>query len=381
MRTIKQGKALTIILSDGTVITDTKVSTETEAFIQEHSEKENEIKNYFMLGVEEKEEIAETRVLIKDIVKKPELYTYDEITGITTIPSISKVSVPKHLLKKMQEAKTEEILNSYLNFWRLACRNPNEHSRENLLWFLQTHNFTILNSGLFVAYRNVVKQTDKLGDYDVTDLYNNIKKVQKKSPKKFKVILNGNDLKSKKLDYKLKDKEVELGNLEDLFQGRTKAKGFTDQRTKSFDIQLGKPVSMPRENCDTDSSHSCSAGLHCAAKNWSGLKNFGDTTLAVLVNPIDVVAVPTDSGYSKMRVCQYFPLKVVEWGKDGKIVEDIQEGDSLDYWDAIIEGEVNNTDPKPHIIQVPSIPSKDYKEYILNVKTIRRELKNKMVTT
>lgn len=381
MRTIKQGKALTIILSDGTVITDTKVSAETEAFIQEHSENENEIKNYFMLGVEEKEEIAETRVLIKDIVKKPELYAYDEITGITTIPSISKVSVPKHLLKKIQEAETEEVLNGYLNFWKLACRNPNEHSRENLLWFLQTHNFTILNSGLFVAYRNVVKQTDKLGDYNVTDLYNNIKKVQKKSPKKFKVILNGNDLKSKKLDYKLKDKEVELGNLEDLFQGRTKAKGFTDQRTKSFDIQLGFPVSMPRDKCDTNSKNTCSSGLHVACKDWSGLKNFGNTTLAVLINPIDVVAVPVDSGYSKMRVCQYFPLKVVDWGKDGKIVEDIKEGDSLDYWDAIIEGEVNNTDPEPHVLQVPSLPSKDYKDYILDVKTIRGELKNKMVTT
>lgn len=101
----------------------------------------------------------------------------------------------------------------------------------------------------------------------------------------------------------------------------------------------------------------------------------------MLVNPIDVVAVPTDSGYSKMRVCQYFPLKVVEWGKNGKIVEDIQEGDSLNYWDAIIEGEVNNTDPKPHVLQVPALPSKDYKEYILDVKAIRGELKNKMVTT
>lgn len=264
MRTIKQGKALTIILSDGTVITDTNVSVETETFIQEHSENENEIKDYFILGVEEKEEIAETRALIKDIVQKPNLYSYDDIQGITTIPSISKVSVPKHLLKKMQEAKTEEILNSYLNFWRLACRNPNEHSRENLLWFLQTHNFTILDSGLFVAYRNVVKQTDKLGDYDITDLYNNIKKVQKKSPKKFKVILNGDDLKSKKLDYKLKDKEVELGNLQELFENKVKAEGYTDQRTKSFDIQLGFPVSMPRDKCDTDSKNTCSSGLTCS---------------------------------------------------------------------------------------------------------------------
>lgn len=377
MRTIKQGKSLTIILSDGVVITDTNVSPETEKFIQDNSENEGAIKDYFLVDVEGKEEIKKDQALVKDIVKSS-ILKYDEATGITTIPSISNVSVPKHLIEKIKQVEGTETVESYLNFWRLACRNPNEHSRENLLWFLQTHNFTILKSGLFVAYRNVVKQVNKLGVYDVTDLYNNVKKVQKKSPKKFKVILNGKDLKSKKLDYKLKDKEVELGNLQDLFENKVKSEGYTDQRTKTFDIQLGRPVSMPREKCDTNSNNSCSSGLHVACKDWGGLSGFGDTTIAVLVNPIDVVAVPRDSGYSKMRVCQYFPLKVVEW-KNSKIVEDIKEGDSLDFWEAIIEGEVNNTDSNPHTIKVPDMPVQDYKKYILNVKQIRDALKNKMV--
>ena len=108
------------------------------------------------------------------------------------------------------------------------------------------------------------------------------------------------------------------------------------------------------------------------------MSSFGDTSIAVLVNPIDVVAVPRDSGYSKMRVCQYFPLKVVQW-KNNKIVEDIKEGDSLDFWEAIIEGDVNNTDSNPHTIKVPSMPVQDYNKYILNVKQIRDALKNKMI--
>jgi hypothetical protein len=376
MRTIKQGKSLTIILSDGIVITDTNVSKETEDFIKENSEKEEEIKKYFMLDVEEKEEVAETRALVKDIVKSS-IFKYDDVTGITTIPSVSEVSVPKHLIDKIKQVEGTDAVESYLNFWRLACRNPNEHSRENLLWFLQTHDFTILKSGLFVAYRNVVKVKNKT--ISVEDLYKNIKQVQKKSPKKFKVIKTPqNELKTKKLDYVVKNGEVEMGNLEDLNKQTETADSFTDKYTGKFQIKLGQPVTMSREKCDSNPNNSCSTGLHVACKDWSGLKQFGDTSIAVLVNPIDVVAVPKDSGYSKMRVCQYFPVKVVQW-ENNKIVEDIKEGDSLDFWEAIIEGEVNNTDSNPHKIKVPDMPVKDYNKYILNVKQIRDQLKNKMI--
>lgn len=376
MRTIKQGKSLTIILSDGVVITDTNVSKETEAFIKENSDNEEEVKKYFMIDVEEKEEIRKERALIKDIAKSS-IFKYDEATGITTIPSVSEVSVPKHLIDKIKQVEGTEAEESYLNFWRLACRNPNEYSRENLLWFLQTHNFTILKSGLFVAYRNVVKvKGQKLF---VTDLYKNIKFVQKKSPKKFKVIKTSQDeLKTKKLDYVVKNGEVEMGNLEDLNKQSSESHAFTDKYTGKFQIKLGQPVTMARDKCDSNPNNSCSAGLHVACKDWGGLKQFGDTSIAVLVNPIDVVAVPKDSGYSKMRVCQYFPLKVVEWANN-KIVEDIKEGDSLDFWEAIIEGEVNNTDSNPHKLKVPDMPVQDYNKYILNVKQIRDQLKNKMI--
>ena len=108
------------------------------------------------------------------------------------------------------------------------------------------------------------------------------------------------------------------------------------------------------------------------------MKEFGDTTLAVLVNPIDVVAVPTDSNYSKMRVCQYFPLKVVEW-KGGKIEESIQEGDALDFWEAIVEGKVNEKDPNPHAIYLPKFTTEDFKKYIADVTEIRSKLKNKLI--
>ena len=41
----------------------------------------------------------------------------------------------------------------------------------------------------------------------------------------------------------------------------------------------------------------------------------------VLVNPANVVAVPTIDGYGKMRTCEYFPVAIVDCDENGDIVE------------------------------------------------------------
>ena len=265
MRTIKQGKILTIILSDGTVITETNVTKELEQFLLDSSTDEKKIKEFFIAGGQATAEDKEKIELVKNITKST-ILNYDAETGKTTMPTVSKVSVPKALIDRINAAPNGDVQEGLVNFWKLACRNPNEHSRNNLLWFLEKHNFTILKSGLFVAYRNVLK-VQHMVSVNVDALYHNIKNVQKKSPKKFQVIkTKDSQLKSKKLDYKLKDGETYLGVLEDLAKAQTSCTGlsYTDKHTKTFDIQLGTPVSMPRENCDTNSKNTCSRGLTCS---------------------------------------------------------------------------------------------------------------------
>jgi hypothetical protein len=88
---------------------------------------------------------------------------------------------------------------------------------------------------------------------------------------------------------------------------------FKDLHSRTFDNSPGMKVKMHRNDVDEDPNRTCSNGLHVA--NWDYAKNkYGgqnDTMLEVLVNPKDVVAVPTDYNQSKMRVCEYEVLGVV----------------------------------------------------------------------
>lgn len=89
---------------------------------------------------------------------------------------------------------------------------------------------------------------------------------------------------------------------------------FKDIHSGTFDNSPGTVVSMPRNQVNEDANQTCSYGLHVA--NWDYAKNhFGspsDTMLEVEVDPSDVVSVPVDYQNSKMRVCKYKVLGVVD---------------------------------------------------------------------
>jgi hypothetical protein len=87
---------------------------------------------------------------------------------------------------------------------------------------------------------------------------------------------------------------------------------FKDVHSGTFDNSVGNVVEMPRNQVNEDSTVTCSAGLHVA--NWNYAAGFyaGGLMLEVEVDPADVVAVPTDYNQSKMRVCKYKVLGVVD---------------------------------------------------------------------
>jgi len=87
---------------------------------------------------------------------------------------------------------------------------------------------------------------------------------------------------------------------------------FKDCHTGTFDNSPGQVVSMPRNQVDENPEQTCSNGLHVA--NFAYAKDFygGGLMLEVEVDPADVVAVPVDYNESKMRVCKYKVLGVVE---------------------------------------------------------------------
>lgn len=69
---------------------------------------------------------------------------------------------------------------------------------------------------------------------------------------------------------------------------------------------------MPRNQVNEDSSQTCSYGLHVA--NFEYATNFysDGVMLECEVNPADVVSIPTDYNQSKMRVCRYKVLGIVD---------------------------------------------------------------------
>lgn len=119
-----------------------------------------------------------------------------------------------------------------------------------------------------------------------------------------------------------------LGYLKDEFNdihslGDAEVPTFTDWHTKRQVIKLGQPVKLDRSKCDNDPDNTCSRGLHVGAPGYvAGFCGGADRyILATLVNPMNVVAVPNDYDFEKMRTCEYLPYAICKLTSEGNIEE------------------------------------------------------------
>ncbi len=107
---------------------------------------------------------------------------------------------------------------------------------------------------------------------------------------------------------------------------------FKDHHTGTFDNSPGNVLEMPRRDVDDNPNQTCSRGFHVAA--WEYASTFGNgVTVEVKVNPMDVVAVPTDYNGQKMRVCKFEVIQVVENSNNG-VVYGYGDGDANQDFDA-----------------------------------------------
>jgi hypothetical protein len=119
----------------------------------------------------------------------------------------------------------------------------------------------------------------------------------------------------------------EMGTLESVYQSMITrfnydVPTFTDFHTRKSTIRLGELQSMDREACDNNPSNTCSSGLHVGAPGYVQGFGYGSQSyvIACLVSPANVVAVPYDYDFEKMRTCEYYPYAVCKID-DGKIRE------------------------------------------------------------
>lgn len=293
---IRVDKTIIVLFEDGTYLQRNDCDIELFNKLKEASD-EGEI--YKLINPQYQEVIDEHNKIssIINAIEKSSLLTQrrDSIYW----EDVSQLSMPIELVEavlKAEEDNNEVLIDTYKNFWTLMSLNPDEECRKNLFWFLNRNGLQLSKHGFFVAYRNV----------DTTN-------------------------------------EPEV---------------FTDHHSHTFRIKIGEMVTLDRKECDCDSSRECSSGLHLASKHWLNKNYYGTIGLVCLCNPADVVAVPYNSQYGKLRTCAYLPIEKLEYGDDDyPIPYDKEDGFDCSYVTKVIyEGLMGTEEDSTYKIKYPEIP-------------------------
>jgi hypothetical protein len=111
---------------------------------------------------------------------------------------------------------------------------------------------------------------------------------------------------------------------------------YLDIYSGTFDNNIGQVHSMPRNKVDDDKTNGCSYGFHVGTQEYAtDFCHKDGHIMAVEFDPADIVSVPSDCNFQKLRVCRYMVVDEVEG-----IMEEIyqsklaSDNDSLfDSWD------------------------------------------------
>lgn len=264
MRIIRCDKSLTAVLSGGRIIQTNNCDDALFEEVKKLQKEDDEFELIHLLIPEKEETEGISNVRLIQFWKNMEQTSELTKEGSSVYwKSVSPLSMPMSFAEKVMKAEKSNDtakLNAYRNFWTLLSLNPDKAVRENLFKFLEKWGMVITKSGLFVGYRNVAKKS---------------------------------------------------GEEEDV---------FTDEHSHTFTITIGHMVTMPREECDSNSDNECSRGLHIGGTSWLKQGYYGSVGLVCLVNPVDVVAVPWhNSCYGKLRTCAYMPIQKAEYDSAGHI--------------------------------------------------------------
>ena len=301
-------------------------------------------------------------------------------------------SLPQLLVEELiNEVSRAEALGIPLNdydgyqslkrFFMWCALNPRAEVAHELYRFLKENSFRITKQGFFVALRNVVTLhgSPELVHF-ISNTYNKVKAVWKKSPDDYTVFLQDGEYKIVHAD-KLYNEEThtstvcpdcdgeggyhdegdsyddedewnegewiecdtcdgtgeveeyeytvthkidhgeEIGKLTALYLDlpNRHENRFTDDWTKTFDIRIGKVVNMPQEDCNWSTQDCAAAGLHFTSDQIHYV-GCGDQSVLVLINPMKVVGI----GAHKGRCFEYLPIMTVPREEATEILHDNQ---------------------------------------------------------
>ena len=294
-KVIKVDNKVTVFLENGEIIE--KEITEDEFKKVVEAQTDEEVLKLLCPKYQKSIELHNNALTLVEKIQKSKLLSMRG--DVVYWEEVSCLSVPEELVKaiiKAEEEHNELKISTYRNFWTLMSLNPDERCRKNLFWFLQKYGMTISRCGFFVGYRNVDK---------------------------------------------IKEKNV-----------------FTDHHSHTFKIRIGEMVTMDRSKCDTVQENTCSTGLHIGGRGWLKKNYYGDTGLACLINPADVVAVPPYDNYGKLRTCAYLPMDIIHYDETSNVIPlNVEDGFDCSYVTKVIyEGTMGTKEDSTYKINIPEIP-------------------------
>lgn len=193
--------------------------------------------------------------LVNQLTSLSERVSFDG-TNILFDGDVQEGPLADHLLRCL-EAGTQDYA-PVVKFWEKVAQNPDDRSREQLFTWLQSHEFTITEEGDILGYKG-----------------------------------------------------VNLVQNENKYTSISHGTAFVDGKRYDGAIPnpIGSEVTMPRSEVKNDPNAACHKGLHIG--DWSYASSFArGAVLEVHVNPRDVVSIPRDASYRKMRACKYKVVKV-----------------------------------------------------------------------
>ena len=442
---------LTIVLNDGSIISKPNATSEDFNRVR-ISTCEDQL--FTIVGsaeiVEEKrkrqEELERLRNIKAGISKLAELNDFT-VEGDSVYLKGIKRSLPQlmveeflNILGRYKNAPVENIqdavneddeFQSLKRFFMWCCLNPRAEVAHELYRFLQENSFRITKQGFFVALRNVVTLhgSNELVQF-VSNTYNKVKAVWKKSPDNYHVFLENGVYKLVHIDDIYKEETVEcsycegsgsipsdedyedgfedsyecpecdgsgevteqicqqhgedLGTLTALYldlPNRAENR-FTDDWTKTFDIRIGKPVTMPMDKCNWSTQDCAAAGLHFTADQIHYV-GCGDQSVLVLINPMKVVGI----GEHKGRCYEYLPIMTVPREEATSILHDL-DFDTLALDEHYVVSELENlnetvqsnfaAETKKYSFNLPHISSAEVNQIILSLDEMKDALSGRI---
>lgn len=136
---------------------------------------------------------------------------------------------------------------------------------------------------------------------------------------------------------------------------------YMDCHSGTIQNRPGAVIRMERNQISDDPEHACHQGLHVGAREYAS--SFGPTVVIVKVNPRDVVCVPNDHSFQKMRVCEYEVVGLDNGDyMPGTTMPDEDIPDLYDYDDEPDETEAAEAEAKTFFLnerqELPSVPAK-----------------------